>query len=1155
MSINIFKKIFKKEEEEHYTFNNYYEENYIKLEIFKNNKKCLLNSFEEKEYEYLLKTEIFDIDEENNMLNLSYENIYSLDEDCINFFQLPTFFNGTLKIENDTYFLNKKGVRFNINFIDGQNKYSHITKNLIIRRNDGKKFFLRQNDYHLVQDILKYNDDINRITIPLEQYKMVNKIKKLKEKKEIILDNDIEKIGEIQIIDSLKLDFVEKDRDNLEILPILENIDEMSEKEKIIEKFQKIFKDHNVLQKKYTLSIDGKEHEIILSDELLKVLEVVKENKNIIETKAFLKKEGPIFSDLRMETAQLDYNYGPRVKGLGFLNYRPTSCLNNSDIDWFSSSIPYIDTSDGEQIKLHPTDIPYLEERLRILDSEKKDEIILSFDTQDGKRNLLIEKNNLQNEILKIKNSCKEVVDFKKSKDLKNIFDLIEKEENIDKEYIEYKNFYVKNINDKDSIKELIKQAEFRELEKKKKEVLLLKDNINELEHNEQIKEIKFERKYIQPKSLKKNVTLLPYQREGIQKMQNLYLNNPINGILLSDDMGLGKTLQILTFIAWLKESNNKIKIIIVVPTSLITNWYNDTTEEKNQGEIQKFFEKDTFVVEILKGKLSKDKLNEILNTNILILSYETLRINHIELGKIRWDVMVCDEAQKIKNPSTLLTTAVKSQNVGFKIACSATPIENTILDLWCLVDFCCPGLLGSLKDFKKNYNIKTNDEKFLKSLNDKLKIKLGDHFIRRTKDILNIQGKEFPKKIISYFHLRYSEKQRDILNYFNHMKLLENSALAIIQGMIMACSHPKLIEKTTEVKENTSILLEESYKLESVKKILDIVKAKDEKAIIFTKYRKMQRILSIVLKEWYGFIPIIINGDNSSELRRKLLDNYRQMPGFNVIILSPEAAGVGLNIIEANHVIHYTRHWNPAKEEQATDRTYRIGQKKDVFVYYPLVAENENIGNLTFNNIDDWIESDKFNFSKESSPEEKLNKIIIKKKKMLRDFFLAAPIDLEVADFKEFENINSKSSQESQLNLEQLDILGWEFLEAAIVVLLEKQYNGRGYLTKKSYDFGVDGLIEMPDNKFIAIQVKKSKNIVGSKALEEVLSGKKIYENELKIKIQKIVVATNSSVTSSLHKWENENIEIIDRKKLQILLDRYSLTLNMLEEKIKIRD
>lgn len=1148
---NIFSKIFKNTKEIKYEFKKKYEDDYILIEIFKNNKKCSISNFSQKEYEYLLNTDVFAISKEENYLKLPYENIYQLDEESLNFFGFPQYFYGILKIENDSYFLNKSGLKYNILFIDGENKYRYEKNNIILREKDEKNFLLQKDDYELVKDIIEYNENSIKNTIPLEQYKIVKKIKNLATKKSIILGKEIEKIGEINLINNLQLDFEEKDLNNMEIIPLLKTDSENFQDQKIIDAFKKEFKNKTGLKKNYTIKIDDKEHQIILSNELLEALTVVKENNNLISKKDFLKKENSIFLDERMNTEELEYNYGPRVKGLGFLNYRTNPTQNNVDIDWFSFELPYIDTIDGEQIKLKPNDREYLEKKLE--ESKKiKDKVLIEFNTEEGKRKLLLSEKDLQNEILKIKNSCKEVIDFKKAKDLKNLLELMEK---TNEEYIEYKGFYVKNVTDKEYLKEVIKEKEVEELnknseEKLKKKVLLLKDNIDELEHIEKDSAQICKYKYIQPKNLKENIKLLPYQEEGVAIMQNLHKNNNINGVLLSDDMGLGKTLQILTFLSWIKEKNNNLKALIVVPISLIRNWFNESEKESNQGEIQRFFKKETFSVEILKGKLTKEKKERINNSNILLTSYETLRINHIELGKNKWDVMICDEAQKIKNPNTLITTAIKTQNANFKIACSATPIENSILDLWCLVDFSNPGLLGSLKEFKKKYLTKNKDENKLSEINDELKSKLGEHFIRRTKDILNHQGKYFPKKIIIYHHLKYSKKQTELLEQFNKMKLQGNAVLPLIQRMIMVCSHPKLVENKNELNVSNLELINESLKLENTKEILDLVQQKNEKAIIFTKYKKMQKILSIVIKEWYGFNPNIINGEDSSEIRRMLLDNYRESKGFNIIILSPEAAGVGLNIVEANHIIHYTRHWNPAKEEQATDRAYRLGQTKDVFVYYPLISSDETYGKLIFNSVDEWIESEKFNFTNTSSPEEKLNKIIIKKKKLLRDFFLAAPIDMDETDFNEFKD--KDIAQEKIINIETLDILDWNFLEAAAIILLEKKYNKKGFLTKKTGDFGVDGLIQLSENDFMAIQVKKSKNKIDKSALEEVLSGKNIYEKELNIKIKKVAVVTNSEVYNSLKERESNNIEIIDRKILSLLLEKYQVTFNELQEKLK---
>lgn len=1149
---NLVSKIFRTEDStRQYQFDLSYKEEYIEIKIFLNNKQLNLNEFSEVEYEYLLNSDILLVDKKDNVLKLPYESIYVLDNETIKFFKLPEAFIGIMKIENDRNFLNKNGVKFEIQFLDGENRYIHEIKNIIFREKDGKRFYLNEKDYFLLQEILNYNSDKERVQIAIEQYKIVEKIKKLKREKEILIGLDIEKIGDIQLINNLEIDFEEMDKNFLKVFPILKDLDNVSdiEREEIIDSFKEDFSNKN-LRKKYKIEINGKKKEIILNDDLIKALSVIKENDEKISKINFLKKDSPIFLDERMDIENLDYNYGPRVKGLGFLNYRAVPTINNSDIEWFNFELPYIDTVEGERIKLTPKHLTKLEEKLNEISEKNEDEVILEIPSEDGNVKLLMTEEDIIREIKKIKNSCKEIIDFKNSKDLRAILELMESS---NEDYIEYKGSYVRNIKDRESIEELIRNAQKLEEEKSKgkksEQVLLLKDNIDKLEHSEKIKEDNIVFKYEEPKMLKEGIELLPYQKEGVAIIQGLYNKSEINGILLSDDMGLGKTLQILVFLAWLKEKKKNLKGIIVVPTSLISNWYNESENIKNQGEIQKFFKNDTFKTIILKGKLKESDKKELLTSDLLILSYETLRINHIELGKIEWDVMVCDEAQKIKNPTTLLTTAVKTQNVKFKIACSATPIENTILDLWCLVDFSNPGLLGSLKEFKKKYLVNNIKENELKKINDELRNKLGNNFIRRTKDILTKQGKKFPKKILVYSHLPYSEEQKRILDKFQHLKLTGEKVLPLIQGMIMTCSHPKLIEKTSEVNTSVDLLLKESYKLLETKKILDSIKSKEEKAIIFTKYRKMQKILSILIKEWYGYNPSIINGDDTSEIRRKLLDKFRETEGFRVIILSPEAAGVGLNIVEANHVIHYTRHWNPAKEEQATDRAYRLGQKKDVFVYYPLVSELPELGEKSFENIDESLKYENFNMAPTSSPEEKLNKILLKKKRLLRDFFLAAPIDLDSTDFNEFRNEIIK--EDDIIDIEKVDILDWSYLEAIAVILFEKKYNQIGFLTKKSGDFGVDGLIKINSTEFLAIQVKKSKNKVSKNALEEVLIGKNIYEREMKLKISKVAVVTNSEVTETLKSEINNLVEVIDRKELCKLLLKYPITFREIQEKL----
>lgn len=1125
---------FKKTKNKEYKIQSNLLHDYIEIE---------LENFKDHEFEYLLSTDIFKKNNKEKTLILEYKDVYLLNEEELKFLNIPNFFSGILSIRNSANLLNSiEGVKFLVEYIDSENeKYIYLHHNLIEKRKDGEYFLLKEEMYQLINEIEEYNKDLERTKQHDEQYKIVDKIKKYGSKKDVILDISIQNTKEVKIVENLEIDFKEKDEENLDIIVKLKNLETEINQESLDEEFGKELKRAN--SKIYTLKYNGKEVDVVFSKKFLDALQVLKENKLTIKKVDFLKKDSPIFLDEKMNLEEIEYNYGPRVKGLGFLNYRANPQPNNSDIEWFTFEFPYIDTVDGEQIKLFPETEEYLEKKLKELNSSNEDEILVEFDTEDGKKSMFLKEKDLQNEILKIKNSHKEIIDFKKLSDLKNILELMRNEE---KDYVEYKGCFVKKVDNLEIIEELIEQKEQEEKlkEKNKKEVLLLKDNIEELEHIEEQERCEVKNKFFKPESLVAN--LYPYQEDGVALMQALYNKKDVNGILLSDDMGLGKTLQILTFLAWVKEKKGDIKGLLVMPTSLTTNWYFETENEEKQGEIQRFFKSGTFKVKVINGKLKNNDLEDIQNSDLLITSYETLRINHIDLGKIEWDVMVCDEAQKIKNPTTLLTTAIKTQNARFKIACSATPIENTIVDLWCLVDFSTPGLLGSLREFKKKYLKKDQTNSELKNINDELKEKLGNNFLRRTKEILNEQDKKFPKKIVIYNHLKYSNKQKEILEICNNARLQGEMALPLIQRMIMTCSHPKLVEDSDKIVDSVAVLERESLKLKNTREILENIKRKNEKAIIFTKFKKMQKILYLAIKEWFNLEASIINGESNSESRKILLDDFKGKDGFDVIILSPEAAGVGLNIVEANHVIHYTRHWNPAKEDQATDRAYRIKQTKDVYVYYPLVAEDESFGELKFNNLDELLEFEGFNFNSTSSPEEKLNRIILKKKRLLRDFFLAAPIDLDEKDFEEFKD--TKITKDKPLTIEHIDILDWEFLEKVAVIILEKELLGKGYLTKKSSDFGIDGLIELENGEFVAIQVKKSKNKIGRSALDEVLRGKTIYERELEKKISKVAVVTNAEVTDELKELKGKSIEIIDRQILSKLLLKNKITIEDVE-------
>lgn len=314
------------------------------------------------------------------------------------------------------------------------------------------------------------------------------------------------------------------------------------------------------------------------------------------------------------------------------------------------------------------------------------------------------------------------------------------------------------------------------------------------------------------------------------------------------------------------------------------------------------------------------------------------------------WSIMVCDEAQKIKNPAALITQSAKAIQAQFKVACTGTPVENTLVDLWCLFDFVQPGLTGALNNFGKDFLRpieQQSDDKVLESLRKLIE----PQTLRRTKEEV---AKDLPEKIEdkSCKHLSMLPLQRDlythsVVSWQNQQEISEGLAqrgagmLGLLHRLKLICAWPYSVSADLRLRNDAP----------KVKWLLDtlnnIRQSSDDKVIIFTELRDIQRELQHLVSQHFGFKPFIINGDTSTKSgsdqnRQSLIDNFQSSPGFNVIILSTIAVGFGVNVQKANHVIHFTRCWNPAKEDQATDRAYRIGQQKDVYVYYPTVRDSQ---------------------------------------------------------------------------------------------------------------------------------------------------------------------------------------------------------------------
>ena len=1143
--MDLIEKLFKrtKEKDKKLKFSLKYEEKYIEITLKLGDEIISLKDLKgEVGVSNLSKTDIFEIDSSGDKLLLEYNEVYNLDRLTLRLLKLPKFFPGLVYIDNKGYFGSSK-VEFEYTISLGIDKYIIVNGNYIESINNPEKYILTKEQYDLIKLIVQYNNDSNKNKEINEQYRMLNAIKDISHKTNLLLNETMKKEDELLLLENIELDFLESDEDYLEVVP---QSSQLSKEQN--ENLRKVFKSANLSQDFYLLNIDNKKVKVVVNRDLKDALKVVKSNEKISK-KDFVKRESPVFD---IDSKNVEYNYGPRVIGLGYLNYRPSPAPNISEMDWFSKEFPKIMTD--IPIILKPEHLSYMQDKFNNLEDFEETE--LKFDVEGDEKKLFISKENLANEIKKLENSIKEITDYNKAKTLDEIIEIAEAD-NYSQDYIAYKGNYIRKFDKEvaEQYRDDLREIEIEKRENKKnttkdqEKVLLPKDNIETLDYTEDIEKIK-EEKVELPNSLRysEGIELKEHQKEGLLRIQSLYKKSNVNGLLLCDDMGLGKTIQILSFLAWLKEKEALRPSLLIMPTSLITNWY----DEKNIGEIQKFFLDDTFKVKILDGKKSREEIAELRNYDLVLTSYESLRINHKETGYIEWKVVVCDEAQKMKNPKTLLTTAIKTQNALFKIACSATPIENTVVDLWCLTDFVKPGLLESQKDFEQKYMkpLSSNDinDNKRREINNKLSDLLGEFYLRREKE--KVLSSDFPKKIVIYDKIKPSSQQEEIIE---NLKNTGKAALAVIQGMIMTCSHPQLVDRDVDEVPlgSEESLIEEAYKLAHIHTILTKVKEKNEKAIIFTKYRKMQKILWNVIKYWFEIEVGIINGDADKSARRRVLDEFRKKEGFNVIILSPEAAGVGLNIVEANHVIHYTRHWNPAKEEQATDRAYRIGQKKDVYVYYPIISNVESIEREEYHTVDEWIKKQLEVDMTDSSPEEKLNRIIVKKKRMLKDFFLTCGGEFDDDMAKEFAAMSN--GVEKDLSIEVIDNIAHQEFEKLAVVLLEKEYNSKyGLVTVESGDKGIDGLI-FSEKGNILIQAKHTKRL-DTNAAKELFYGEKIYSKTLNRSFPKLIVFTSASknnISEDIKKMEKDGeIEIYHREKLTELLNKYPTKITELLDK-----
>lgn len=394
-------------------------------------------------------------------------------------------------------------------------------------------------------------------------------------------------------------------------------------------------------------------------------------------------------------------------------------------------------------------------------------------------------------------------------------------------------------------------------------------------------------------------------------------------GACLADDMGLGKTLQVLTFLAWFYKSNKKGRVLLIVPASLIGNW---------TKEAAKFTPK--LPVQILHGASAKT-LQECYFAHPAFLNITTygMALRMEGLQEETFDYVILDEAQAIKNPGAKQTKAIKKLKAVHKIIMTGTPIENDLTNLWSLFDFLNKGLLGTSDEFSS----------FARGIGDstrgyeKLRNMISPFILRRLKSDKKIIS-DLPDKVEKNEYVALSQKQvvlyrklvdslRDAVENADGIQR-KGIVLAYITKLKQLCNHPD------QYLGQEAYLPKESGKFELIKTICETIYEKRERVLIFTQYKEIIPFLKKYLEGIFESEGLVIHGGVPIAKRQKLVDKFNGEDYIPFMILSLKAGGTGLNLTAANHVIHFDRWWNPAVENQATDRAYRIGQDKSVIVH-----------------------------------------------------------------------------------------------------------------------------------------------------------------------------------------------------------------------------
>ena len=454
----------------------------------------------------------------------------------------------------------------------------------------------------------------------------------------------------------------------------------------------------------------------------------------------------------------------------------------------------------------------------------------------------------------------------------------------------------------------------------------------------------------------KLTATLRPYQERGYRW---LYHNHRIGlGSVVADDMGLGKTVQVIAFLLQLAGESVVTPdrpALAVVPASVVTNWQREVARFAPDLRVAAYHGAGRELVE---------------DAHLIVTTYATARRDVEVLRERRWSISILDEAQNIKNAASEQAKAIKSIRADYAVAMTGTPVENRLLDYWSIVDFVMRGYLGTKNAFKERFAVpieRYRDRAVLETFR-KLTSPIILRRLKTDRDIISdlpekIVTNRFPPLTAGQIAL-YRELTEHVDEWLADAEGIDRAGLVfkLMTGLKQICCHPRLYTK------KGPSAVTESGKAQMLIELLETIVERGEKALIFTQYAQMGELLVKMVESRLDLPCLFLHGGSTRTQRDEMIDAFQNDAEYRVMILSIRAGGVGLNLTAANHVIHYDLWWNPAVENQATDRAFRIGQRKDVTVYRlvtrgtfeerinDMIEAKQQLADLTVTQGEQWL-------------------------------------------------------------------------------------------------------------------------------------------------------------------------------------------------------